>query len=120
MSRYQLLPDLSPSEYHALKADIAQRGVLVPVEVDERGHTLDGHHRLKAVKELGITDYPKIVRSDLSREEKEHHVLALNLKRRHLGPVSWGRLFERGEAQCVAATLKETAYRLEAVLAASR
>src|SRR6266508_4402737 len=27
--RYQLLPDLSPAEYEALKADIAARGVLV-------------------------------------------------------------------------------------------
>ena len=37
---YQLFPDLSPSEYEALKADIAENGVLVPVEYDEDGNIL--------------------------------------------------------------------------------
>ena len=33
--RYQVLPELSAEEYEALKVDIAQRGVQVPVEYDE-------------------------------------------------------------------------------------
>jgi hypothetical protein len=37
---YQLLPDLSPEEFEALKADIAQRGVQIPVDRDEHGHLL--------------------------------------------------------------------------------
>lgn len=42
--RYQLLPDLTEEEYEALKADIAERGVMVPIELDEQGNVLDGHH----------------------------------------------------------------------------
>jgi hypothetical protein len=80
---YQVLPDLAPDEYDALKADIAARGVMVPVEVDENGEMLDGHHRLRAASEVGA-DVPKVVRSGMSDEEKVAHVLALNLARRHL------------------------------------
>ena len=46
--KYQVMPPLSPEEYAALKADIATRGVLFPVEYDEDGNILDGHHRVKA------------------------------------------------------------------------
>lgn len=84
MSNYQLLPPLSEEEYNALKEDIAKRGVLVPVEYDEDGNILDGHHRVKICEELGIKNWPSIVRIGMSEEEKTEHVLALNLDRRHL------------------------------------
>ena len=45
--QYQFLPDLTSDEYEALKADIRERGVMVPVELDEAGHILDGHHRVQ-------------------------------------------------------------------------
>jgi len=82
--RYQILPELSAEEYEALKADIAQRGVQVPVEYDEDGNILDGYHRVRACQELGITDWPKVVRRGLTEEQKIEHALALNLHRRHL------------------------------------
>jgi hypothetical protein len=84
MTIYQLLPPLTGDEYAALKADIAARGVQVPIEFDEDGAPLDGHHRLRACDELGITEYPRVVRSGLSEAQKVEHVLALNLARRHL------------------------------------
>jgi ParB/Sulfiredoxin domain len=80
---YQLLPPLSAEEYEALKADIAARGILVPVEYDEDGNILDGHHRVKIADELGIT-YPRLIRPFPDEEAKVEHVLALNLTRRHL------------------------------------
>lgn len=64
----QLLPELSQDEYEALKADIARRGVQVPVEYDEEGNILDGHHRVQACQELGIKDWPSIVRSGMTVE----------------------------------------------------
>lgn len=82
--QYQLLPALTDEEYAALKADIAERGVQVPVEYDETGAILDGHHRVRACKELGIRDWPRIVRVGMSEEEKQRHVIALNVARRHL------------------------------------
>lgn len=83
-AQYQLLPCLTDEEFAALKADIAQRGVMVPVEFDEAGNVLDGHHRLLACAELGITDYPTVTREGMTEDQKREHVLALNLDRRHL------------------------------------
>ena len=34
-SKYQLMPEMSPAEFEALKIDIAQRGVVVPIDIDE-------------------------------------------------------------------------------------
>jgi ParB-like chromosome segregation protein Spo0J len=82
--KYQLLPDLPPEQYEALKADIGERGVMVPVDVDEFGVILDGHHRARACRELGINDYPVSVRSGLSEEEKRSFARKANVLRRHL------------------------------------
>lgn len=87
--KYQVMPDLTPLEYEALKADIQERGVLVPVEVDEAGDLLDGHHRVRAWTELraeGVTlpNYPKLVRTGLNEEQKRNHARSLNVLRRQL------------------------------------
>lgn len=87
--KYQVMPDLTPIEYEALKADIAERGVLVPVEVDENGDVLDGHHRIRAWHELrsegvNLPNYPKMVRAGMTEEQKRNHARSLNVLRRHL------------------------------------
>lgn len=82
--KYQVMPDLTADEYEALKADIAARGVQVPIEFDEDGNVLDGHHRLRACDELGITDYPTITREGMTEDEKVVHAYKLNAARRHL------------------------------------
>lgn len=81
---YQLLPALSPEDYKALEDDIIARGVLVPVEYDEAGNILDGHHRVQICESLGLVDWPRFVRKGLSEEEKRAHARALNLARRQL------------------------------------
>ena len=87
---YQLLPDLQPDEYEALKADIAANGVRVPVVIDaESGTVLDGHHRVRAVEELRgeghkVADFPRQVVRFETEEERVASVLAVNLFRRHL------------------------------------
>lgn len=84
MSNYQVMPDLSPEDYAELKSDIAVRGVQVPVEYDEADNILDGHHRVKACKELGVTDWPRVVRVGMTEEQKREHARKLNMARRHL------------------------------------
>jgi N6-adenosine-specific RNA methylase IME4 len=81
---YQVMPCLAPEDRAALKADIALRGVQVPVEYDELGSVLDGHHRVELCQELGITQWPRLVRYGLSEDEKRQHARRLNLDRRHL------------------------------------
>lgn len=80
---YQHLPPLSNEEYAALKEDIREHGVLVPVEVDEHGNTLDGHHRRRVCAELGITA-PTVTRAGMTEAQKHEHALKLNLQRRNL------------------------------------
>jgi len=82
--KYQLLPELPPEQFQALKADIAERGVIVAVLVDEFGAILDGHNRARACRELGINDYPVEVRSGLTEAEKRALARNLNALRRHL------------------------------------
>lgn len=81
---YQVMPPLTADEYAELKSDIEQRGVMVPVEYDEEGNILDGHHRVQICEELGITDFPKIVRTGFTEAEKRTHARKLNIARRHL------------------------------------
>lgn len=81
---YQVMPPLSADEYEELKADILARGVLVPVEYDEHNNVLDGHHRVQICGELGITEWPRVVRLGLSEAGKLTHARQLNLARRHL------------------------------------
>ena len=81
---YQVMPPLTADEYAELKSDIEQRGVMVPVEYDEDGNILDGHHRVQICEELGIADFPKIVRTGFTESEKRTHARKLNMARRHL------------------------------------
>lgn len=81
---YQVMPNLSAEEYAELKADIQLRGVMVPIEFDEKGNVLDGHHRLQICGELGISDYPKVIRAGMTEQEKYTHARKLNMARRHL------------------------------------
>jgi ParB-like chromosome segregation protein Spo0J len=47
-NEYQVLPPLSDEEYQALKEDMAENGMLVPVVQDTAGNIIDGHHRVRA------------------------------------------------------------------------
>jgi N6-adenosine-specific RNA methylase IME4 len=91
--QYQLFGDLRPEEFSALEKDIIARGVMVPVEVDENGVTLDGHNRIAIAKKHGLP-YKTIVRKFKSEGEKREHVIKLNLCRRHLDPLRWGQAFK--------------------------
>lgn len=84
MTKHPILPALSEEEYAALKADIAAHGVLSPIELDEAGNILDGHHRVRICREVGIKDFPSIIRTGLSEQEKIEHMLAVNLARRQM------------------------------------
>jgi hypothetical protein len=82
---YQFMPDLAPEIFAALKADVAKRGVLTPIDVDENGYILDGHNRWRAHQESGRNEAPPvIVRSGLSEAEKMSFARRQNILRRHL------------------------------------
>ena len=111
--KYQLLPPLSQDEYESLKEDVAKMGVLVPIEFDEKGEVLDGHHRIKACKELGIAEYPRIIREFKNEEEKQAHVWAVNIARRQLSSEQLKSI--RNEQKKLAAEMRKNGLSQEAV-----
>lgn len=73
-------------EYAGLKDSIAEHGILVPVDVDEKGAILDGRKRVKAWHELraegvDVPDYPRLVRGGMTEEDKRDHRAELNKPR---------------------------------------
>lgn len=77
------IPEMQPDEYTALKASIEQHGLIVPIETYS-GAIIDGRHRYRACKELGIE--PAIVEVDLGDLTPAEYVWGLNGERRHLTP----------------------------------
>jgi hypothetical protein len=91
--KYQLLAPLRAEELAALEADILKRGMLLPVETDEDGYILDGHHRAAIAARHGLP-CPTLVRRFASEQEKREHAIKMNLARRHLDPLRWGQAFK--------------------------
>lgn len=91
---YQVMPALSAEEYAALKVDIAAHGVRVPIDVDEAGDVLDGHHRQRIAAELGM-ECPSRTVSGMSEQQKREHALTVNLARRHLSTQQRRQLIAR-------------------------
>lgn len=77
-----LLPPLSTDELAALRADIKEHGVLMPIFVDEEGQILDGRHRNKIDPKA-----KRIVVKGLTDAEKQAFVFRANFTRRNLSPA---------------------------------
>lgn len=77
----EMFPPLPSTEFEALKDDIRQRGLLVPILLFE-GKVLDGRNRYRACKEAGVPVRMK----ELTGTPKQaiEHVWSLNKVRRHL------------------------------------
>lgn len=87
--KYQVCEPLTPEEYADLKASIAANGIRVPVELDEDGNVLDGHHRIRAWQELraegvNVPEYDKLVRYGMTEDEKIAYASDLNASRRQM------------------------------------
>ena len=75
-----LFPPMAEEELARLKADIAAHGQLEPIWTYQ-GRVVDGRHRLRACRELGIE--PKVLEYDGDGSVLDF-VIAKNLNRRHL------------------------------------
>jgi ParB-like chromosome segregation protein Spo0J len=50
-----LIPPISTTDYERLKMSIAEEGrLLMPIILNQDSVVLDGHHRMRACKELGF------------------------------------------------------------------
>ncbi|MBM3910967.1 MAG: hypothetical protein FJ356_04905, partial [Thaumarchaeota archaeon] len=78
-----LLPPLTRTEYAALTESIKEQGQMYPIVVNEENEILDGHHRYRICKELGIT--PKVVtRNYADKKLEKQFVIGSNLLRRQM------------------------------------
>ena len=66
-----LVRQLSTQEYESLKRSIKENGQYLPIIVNSRNVVLDGHHRLRICRELGI----KPIISVKNFEDLEHEKL---------------------------------------------
>lgn len=80
--------DLTKSERDALKADIQEKGIRMPIEILPNYTIIDGHHRVSIAKELGITQVPYI-QKDLLENDAKIWSITSNLFRRQL--QAWQR-----------------------------
>ncbi len=80
-----LLPPLTVAQYEALKVDIARRGIVVPVIVDEHGNIIDGQHRMTIAAELNLGFVPiKKAQPGLTEKQRRELCHDLNVHRRQL------------------------------------
>lgn len=87
--------DALPADvYAALKADIAQRGLLNPILATSDFTVIAGHHRLRASLELGLEQVPVDIQ-DVDSEEAEDRLIADNVLRRQLNLMEQARLIKR-------------------------
>ena len=77
----ELVPLMPESEYAAFRADIGERGLLVPIEINPAGAVLDGRQRLRAARELDLETVPVCV---LVVEDERDYMLRAAVLRRQL------------------------------------
>ncbi len=77
------MPELSAEQYDALKSDIAARGIVVPIVVDQHGRILDGHNRVRISEDLAI-ECPREIHHVADDDEAADLAVTLNCARRHL------------------------------------
>lgn len=81
---------LSTEEYEALKNSIHEKGLHLPIIINQDNVILDGHHRFQICKELNIKPRFEVKRFDDPLDEKEF-VIEINVKRRQLN------IFQKGQ-----------------------
>lgn len=87
----RLVPPVSSSEFESLKQSIKENGLYLPIVVNADGVVLDGHHRFRACKELGVETRTETKTFDNNLLEKKF-VIEANLKRRHLSDIQRAEL----------------------------
>lgn len=83
MTDLQPMPALTADQLAALREDIAENGIRVPVVVDQHDRVLDGHNRRAIADELGI-ECPTITQIVADDDEAWSVAVTLNCARRHL------------------------------------
>jgi transposase-like protein len=94
MQYHKAVRDLTEEEFDALRADIARDGkIYTPVLIDRYGNIIDGAHRAKIGRELGIDVPFQVVEASVA--ELSALAIRLNLRRRQLTAADRRSLVEQ-------------------------
>lgn len=75
---------LTDEEFLGLKNNIAVEGIHLPIVINPEYVILDGHHRVKAARELKIDKVSVLFKSFVSELHEENFVIDTDLQRRQL------------------------------------
>jgi len=78
-----LVPPMSEEDYHSLLEDIKRNGILQPIDITYNNVILDGHHRVKAAKEVGIKEIEVRI-PELLYVDEDEYLISVAMNRRHL------------------------------------
>jgi len=78
-----LIPPMSEEDYLNLLEDIRRNGILQPIDITYNNVILDGHHRVKAAKELGIKEVEVRI-PELLYVDEDEFLISVAMNRRHL------------------------------------
>jgi len=78
-----LVPPMRKDEWDQFYFDISARGIKVPLEILADGTIVDGHHRYRAARQLGLTEVP-VIRALLGADSDTVYMLKAAVLRRHL------------------------------------
>ena len=82
-----LTPSMTEAEFKGLKLSIHENGQQMPIKM-YRGKCIDGRHRVKALRELGIADvFYENENSQLSLDDIRTKILTVYERRRHQTPT---------------------------------
>ena len=96
------LPELPATEFRELRDDIAKRGLREAILV-KHGHIIDGRHRYRACRELGIE--PTV--QEYEGSDTIDEIVSRNLFRRHLTPQQRAELVVKMCGDKLSADAKE-------------
>ena len=97
LSKYQPRQAVSPQKLAELIASIREKGVIQPVLVrpkDDGYELIAGERRLRAVKKLGFTQLPAIIK-DVKDAEALQLALIENIQREELNPIEEAQAYHR-------------------------
>ena len=84
----EFFDDMYGEEWESFKAHIAAHGVRSAITVGKDGTITSGHQRVRACKELGITEIPALIIDYKSEDEKLLDLISTNLKQRGAGNLN--------------------------------
>jgi N6-adenosine-specific RNA methylase IME4/ParB-like chromosome segregation protein Spo0J len=79
----ELIPPMSLEDYQNLLDDIKRNGILQPIDITYNNVILDGHHRVKAARELGIKEVEVRI-PELLYVDEDEYLISVAVNRRHL------------------------------------